>query len=234
VGLFRSRDVNAPPPPYYQFRPDPALSVYRQIESSGHLQADSMDVTFRGKLTRYFNGMVQYAFGQAYNDVPGNYSASTRTTGINTFPANNYDLSGEWARADYDQRHRLNLLGTVHVAKYFDFGIGYFANTGTPYTETTGRDDYRTGYANARPPGVARNSLQGPGFSELDLRWSHEVALQKRAKEGAKLSLALDAFNVTNSVNYTTYVGNISSPFFGKPVAAKPSRRLQFSVRFSF
>src|SRR5262249_45337851 len=32
VHLFRSRDVNAPPPPLYLARPDLALSVFRQIE----------------------------------------------------------------------------------------------------------------------------------------------------------------------------------------------------------
>ena len=46
--------------------------------------------------------------------------------------------------------------------------------------------------------------------------------------------LALDAFNVTNRVNYVTYTGNLSSPFFGHAVAAKPPRRLQLSVRFTF
>jgi hypothetical protein len=234
VDLFRSRDVNAPPPPGYLARPNPALGVYRQIESSGHLQNDALEISFRGQITRYFNGMIQYTLGRAYNDVTGNYSASTRSIGINAFPANNYDLSGEWARADYDQRHRLNLLGTVHAARYLDLGIGLFANTGAPYTETTGHDDYRDGYANARPPGVRRNSLQGPAFAELDLRWSHDFLFEKGKKEGPRVTLALDAFNVTNSVNYVTYVGDLASPFFGQAVAAKPPRRLQLSVRFSF
>jgi hypothetical protein len=166
--------------------------------------------------------------------VAGNYSASTRTIGINAFPANNYDLSGEWARADYDQRHRLNMLGTVRAARYLDFGIGFFANTGAPYTETTGRDDYHDGYANARPAGVRRNSLQGPGFAELDLRWSHDFLFEKGKKEGPRVTFALDAFNVTNRVNYVTFVGDLASPFFGQAVAAKPPRRLQLSARFNF
>ena len=233
VGLFRSRDINAPPPPAYQARPIPGIGVYRRIESSGHLQNDALEISFRGQITRYFNGMIQYTLGRAYNDVAGNYSGGTRSTGINSFPANNYDLSGEWARADYDQRHRFNLLGGVHAAKYLDLGIGFFANTGAPYTETTGRDDFRTGYANARPVGVPRNSLQGPGFAELDLRWSHDF-LFKAKKEGPRMTAALDAFNVTNQVNYAGFVGNLSSPFFGEAVVAMPSRRLQCTLRFAF
>jgi len=167
--------------------------------------------------------------------VPGDYSVSTRsrTGGINSFPANNYDLSGEWSRADYDARHRLNLLGTTHAAKYLDFGAGLYVSSGLPYTETTGLDEYHTGYANARPPGVPRNSLQGAAIAELDLRWSH-VFLLRRKKEGPRFTTALDAFNAVNRVNYATYVGDLSSPFFGHPVTAKPPRRLQLSGRFEF
>ncbi|MDR3702399.1 MAG: TonB-dependent receptor [Candidatus Sulfopaludibacter sp.] len=233
VSLFRSRDVNAPPPPDYLVRPDPAIGVYRQIESSGHMESNALEISFRGRITRFFQGMVQYTLGQTYNDVPGNYAVSTRGAGINAFPANNYDLSGEWARADYDARHRLNLMGTIHAAKYLDFGVALAVNSGMPYTETTGLDEYHTGYANARPPGVPRNSLQGPGFAELDVRWSHAFELTHK-KEGPQFTVGVDAFNVTNRVNYVTYVGDLSSPFFGEPVSAKPPRRLQLSGRFEF
>jgi acyl-CoA thioesterase FadM len=44
----------------------------------------------------------------------------------------------------------------------------------------------------------------------------------------------VDAFNVVNHVNYVSYVGDLSSPFFGKPIAAQPPRRLQVSFRFKF
>ncbi len=233
VSLFRSRDVNAPPPPNYLVRPNPGIGVYRQIEASGHLQSDSLEITFRGNLTRYFSGMAQYTLGRAYNDVPGTYSGSTRSTGINAFPANNYDLSGEWARADYDQRHRFNLLGTTHAARYLDFGVSLSANTGAPYSITTGRDDFRTGYANARPPGVPRNSLEGGGSIDLNLRWFHEFLL-KGKKEGPRFTTAIDAFNVPNLVNYSSYTGNLSSPFFGQPVSSKPARRVQATLRFEF
>jgi TonB dependent receptor-like, beta-barrel len=54
VSLFRSRDVNAPPPPDYLMRPDPAIGVYRQIESSGHLESNALEISFRGHITRLF------------------------------------------------------------------------------------------------------------------------------------------------------------------------------------
>lgn len=109
------------------------------------------------------------------------------------------------------------------------------AYTAQPYNEITGRDDNHDGLANDRPPGVRRNSLQGPGYADLDLRWSRDffLAPAKRDK-GPTAPLGLDAFNVLNKVNYMSYIGDLSSLFFGKPVAAQPPRRLQVSLRFRF
>jgi hypothetical protein len=78
VSMFRSRDVNAPPPPDYLARPNPAIGIYRQIESSGHLESNALEVSFRGRITPAFQGMAQYTLGRAYNDVPGSYAGSTR------------------------------------------------------------------------------------------------------------------------------------------------------------
>lgn len=233
--LFRSRDVNAPPPPLYLARPNPAFSVYRQIESAGDLESRSLEIGLRGNVTRYFTGMIQYTLGRSYNNVGGTTSGGSRTSGINSFPANNYDLSGEWSRADFDQRHRFILLGTIDPGRYFKLGVAFTAYTGQPYNEITGRDDNRDGLANDRPAGVRRNSLQGPGYADFDLRWSRDffLASAKRDK-GPMVTLGVDAFNILNRVNYVSFIGDFSSPFFGKPVAAQPSRRLQVSFRFRF
>jgi hypothetical protein len=104
-----------------------------------------------------------------------------------------------------------------------------------PYSITTGLDDYNDGMANARPPGIPRNSLQGPGYADLDLRWSRDFYLNRAKKDkGPVATLGVDAFDVLNHVNYTGFVGIQSSPFFGQPVAAQPVRRLQASFRFRF
>ena len=219
--LFRSRDINAPSPPLYLERPDPTHGVVRQIETTGRMRSHSLQTTLRGKITRYFNGSVQYVLGRLMND----------TGGIGAFPANNYDLSGEWARADSDQRHRFDVLGAITPGRWSTFGVALSLRSGRPYSLRTGHDDYNSGNANGRPPGVARNTLVGPGFAQLDVRWSREFLLTGD-DEGAKVGVGVDAFNVLNHVNYSGYVGNLSSPFFGRAIAAQPPRRLQLSLRF--
>ncbi len=231
IKQFRSRDSNAPPPPLYLSRPDPAIGVLRQIESSGHLESHELEVALRGNLSRFFKGMVRYTLRRAYDD----------TDGIGGFPANNYDLSGEWSRAGFDRRHSFSIYGTLNPGRFFKLGIVFSAKSGEPYSVTTGRDDNRDGFANDRPPGVWRNSLEGPGWATLDLRWSKEFFLHadkrdksKDKEKGPSMTIAVDAFNVMNRVNLGTFVGDLSSPFFGRPVSAGPARRMQASLSFKF
>ena len=228
IKLFRSRDINAPLSPALP-RPDATIGVLRELESAARAQSHALELLVRGRLTRFFNGTIQYTLGRAYNN----------TGGINARPANNYDLTGEWARADFDERHRFNLLGTFKAGDWFNLGMTVGLASGRPYNLTTGRDDNRDTIANDRPVGVRRNSLQGPGVATVDLRWSKEFFFKapkkgKKQDDGPSVKVGISAFNVLNRVNYTGYVGNLSSPFFGLPVAARPARRVQFNFNFSF
>ena len=181
------------------------------MESSAHLQAHAIEVMLRGKFSSFFTGTAQYTLGRAYNNAGG----------INCLPANNYDLTGEWSRADFDERHRFNLLGAIEAGDWFDVGLTLSLTSGRPYSLTTGRDDNRDSIANDRPTGVRRNSLQGPGAATLDVRWAKEFLLKEsKNDEGPAITLGVDAFNVFNRTNYAAFVGNLSSPFFALPGGA--------------
>jgi hypothetical protein len=224
IKLFRSRNLNAPRLPDFE-PPDATIGVLRQVESSAHSQAHALELMLRGKLGRLFSGTAQYTLGRAYNNA----------SGINSLPADNYNLTGEWSRAEFDERHRFNLLGAIEAGDWFNLGLTLSLTSGRPYSLTTGRDDNRDSLANDRPNGVRRNSLQGPGSATLDVRWSKEFKLKETKKdEGPTVTIGIDAFNVLNRTNYAGFVGNLSSPFFGLPVAARPARRLQLSLGFSF
>jgi outer membrane receptor protein involved in Fe transport len=226
VDMFRSRDVNAPLPPDYLTPPNPLLGVVRQIESSGGLKSQSLQTTLRGEWDR-FSGEAVYELSRATND----------TDGIDSFPANNWNPTGEWGRASFDARNFFYLYGTFTAAKYLTFGAIVSANSGHPYTITTGLDSFNDGMVNARPIGVPRNTLQGSGAATLDLNWSNDFALPKVGRDRKLepvLKVGVDAFNLFNRVNYTSFVGDLSSPFFGKPIAADPARRLQLTLTLKF
>src|SRR5581483_6548365 len=220
---YRSRDVNAPPPPDYSVRPDPAYSQIRQIESAGTLRAVGGDVTLRGQATKFFNGTAQYSIGRVKND----------TSSVTWMPPNMYDLSHEYGPADYDRTQVVELFGTIKAGPWTNLGVSFEAYSGRPYSLTTGLDAYNTGIANARPAGVGRNTLRGPSYASLDLRWSREFPSAPSGQPRAKrtTTIGVDAFNVTNRVNDNTPVGNLASPFFGQSISAGPARRIQFSLR---
>jgi hypothetical protein len=87
---------------------------------------------------------------------------------------------------------------------------------------------------NDRPSALARNTLHGPGLVNLDLNISHDVALTKHRKDAHTLVVTLNSFNVLNHRNDVTFVGVISSPFFGRAVAALPPRRMQLNLEYKF
>jgi hypothetical protein len=223
IDLFRSIDANAPLQGS-TIRPNPNLGQERFIQSKGYQKSAALEITFRGKPSRYFNGQVQYTFGKTYNN----------TSGITYFPANSYDAEADWARSDNDRRHKFDLLGSTHPTKYFTFGVALSVYAGKPVNVTTGSDNNHDGVVNDRPPGYAHNSMPGPGLINLDLNAEHDFALSRKSKEARTLTVSLNAFNVLNHTNDVTYVGVITSQYFGHAVAAQPPRRIQLDLQFKF
>jgi hypothetical protein len=224
IGLFRSIDANAPPPPNFVQRPNSNLGQERLIQSEGYQKSNSLEVTFRGKPSRFFRGQVQYTFSRTDNN----------TSGITWFPANSYAPNADWGLADTDRRHKFDLLASAEPWKHYTIGVALSAYAGKPVNVTTGNDDNHDGIFNDRPAGYSRNTLPGPAFLNLDLNAAHDFLFAKSRKEPLELTLALNAFNVLNHKNDVTYVGVISSPFFGHGVQAQPPRRLQLDVEFKF
>jgi len=227
--FFRSRDINAPLPPLYDQRPDPAIATLREIESAGRSDSNQLNLSLQAKIRPYFSGVVRYAFARTYDD----------TSGMNFFPANQYEPRGEWARSDSDSLHYLSLYGVVDAAKLFRIGMKLRVRSGRPYTETTGLDSFGTTFVNARPLGVARNSLQGPGAVKFDLHLAKDFSLrrgkeQKGKNEGLSATIALDVFNLVNHVNLGEPVADLLSPRFGQSIDAGPARRLQLSMEVKF
>jgi len=227
IDLFRSLDTNAPPPPNFAVRPNPNLGQERQIESEGYQKSNSLELTFRGKPSRYFAGEVQYTLGKTYNNA----------SGITYFPGSSYFPSADWARSDNDRRHKFDLLGSTEIAKYFSVGAALSLYSGKPVNVTTGADDNHDGIYNDRPlspVAYARNTMHGPGLINLDLNLERDFLFVKGKKEGPTLTVGVNSFNVLNHQNDITYVGVISSVYFGKAVSALPPRRMQLNLQFKF
>ena len=121
-------------------------------------------------------------------------------------------------------------------ANYPNGGAAYFA---TPtYTAYTGKSTPAFGNALPQSPGVERNSLNGPGYRDVDLTVSKAFGLPNNriTGESARFELRLDAYNVFNNLNFnpTSISNNIANSNFGEAQAALAGRVVTVGARFSF
>ena len=225
IDLFMSRDINAPLAPDYPARPNPAFGQIRQVESEGYQKGNSLELTFRGKPSKYFAGQAQYILGKSYNN----------TSGITYFPGNSNFSNLDWARSDNDRRHKFDLLGTFEPSSLFSLGVALQAYSGKPVNVITGLDSNGDGVFNDRPNGglAPRNSLHGPGLLNLDVNVAHDFHFKKEKKDGPVLTAALNIFNILNHPNYVTFIG-VAGPNLGFPASAYPGRRFQLNLECKF
>lgn len=228
VHLFRALDVNAP---LAGVRPDPNLFLERVVESTGLLRSNALIASLQGRVKKAVKFKAQYTFSRSDDN----------TNGPLVLPADSRNLGPEWGRSSFDVRHRFVLAGTAALPAAFKLGLMVVANSGAPFNITTGSDDNGDGVANDRPLGVTRNTGDGPGFMQTDLRVSKVFNFFKGPLNSdgdvsgfTKMELSFDAFNLFNHTNLTNIIGEISSPRFGQATNALPARTIQMSLRFSF
>jgi hypothetical protein len=157
------------------------------------------------------NGFVQYVLGWAYD---------------NASAQNNYDWRSEWSLSSFDTRHRFisNLNLTLPKDSTLSFLI--LANSGRPYSLTTGRDNNGDENTNDRPVGVPRNSLTGPGSYNLNANLTKLIPLRK--PETAKTGTA----GIANP-NGQIFIGGPGGPVAipqGGSGSSAPGPKLQFNV----
>ena len=185
---FRSRNVNAPLPGGLG-RPVPGAGNILQFESGGRINQNQLLVAVNNRLSNRLSFFINYAFGKTMSD----------TEGLGTFPANSYDLSGEYSRSSFDARHSFSMGG--NFVAHFGLRLNplIIASTGRPFNIITGRDANGDTLFTERPafatdltkPGVVvtrfgafdpdpvsgqqiipRNFAQGPGFFIVNLNVS--------------------------------------------------------------
>jgi hypothetical protein len=229
---FRSRDVNAPAAGSL-VRPDPFHLNIFEIGSTGESHTDAVTVTLKG-VTRNLHATAQYTLSRTVDD------GST----VFELPADSTTLAGEFGRADFDRRHKVNLAATYGWKKdRVRLGAVLAASSGAPFTILTGSDGNHDLVAADRPSGIVRNSGDGPAFAQLDLRFSTVFRAPRPSSadpESSKrentdnLELTIDLFNALDRVNATGYVGVVTSPLFGEATAARIPRTAQLSLRYRF
>jgi len=194
--LLRSRNLNAPLPGDEERPTGDGGNVFA-YESSGMHKQRQLIIGVNNFVGRRLNLFVNYILNQARSD----------TDGAETFPANTYDLRGEFGRSLLDTRHRFVFGGSFNAPWGVSLSPLIIARSGTPFNITTGRDANGDTLFTERPafatdlaktgviitrfgafdPNVApglriipRNFGDGPSFFSVNLRLSKRFGFGPR------------------------------------------------------
>jgi hypothetical protein len=131
--VIRARDINAPIPGTNGVRPYGNIGDIYQYESSGRFNQNQLFIGFNNRFSRTITFFSSYVLSKTTNDTDGQ--------GGSLFPANSYDLSGEFGRAAFDVRHRFTFAGTINLP-WWQLSLNPFiiASSGRPFNITTGQD----------------------------------------------------------------------------------------------
>jgi hypothetical protein len=136
--LLRSRNVNAP---VGGTRPNPAAGNIFQYESTGRFTQNQLILNFRSNFSERVSIFGNYAFGGAKSD----------SDGAGTFPADQYDLTGEYGDSLVDIRHRFVLGGNLAAPLGIRLSPFVTFRSGIPFNITTGTDTNGDTLFNDRP-----------------------------------------------------------------------------------
>ncbi len=217
-------------------RPDPLRGNITQLESTGTSRSHNLRIGFRQRFSSVnING--NYNLDSNYSDATGPFGR----------PADNYDLASEWGRIG--STHRFNTSVNFRLPWNINANTRFNWNTGRPYSLRTGRDDNDDTNTNDRPTGVPRNSLTGPGYFEVGLNLSKSIQLRSDsveqsgpaasggyygARRGIRMTITANANNLLNKVNFQSFSGVMTSPFFGQATRARNARSINLTARFDF
>jgi outer membrane receptor protein involved in Fe transport len=280
--LVAARDINqpAPSPDPVNLRPNPFFADVLMIESRARSEYDALEVRFDQRLDRGLAFTAAYTLGRSNDDASGFFSSAADAN----FPQDSNDPAAEWARSNFDVRHRVTVNGVWQLPfgpgrRWLNDGVAglclgnwdvhavaTFAS-GRPFTvgvhpdidiSNTGRANLGFGF-NDRPnqvgnPDVAdpsheqwfdtaaytfpsfgsfgdvgRNSLEGPGFKNVNLAIVRDVDLG-----ASTLQLRLETFNLFNWTNFDLPDSFLGSPTFGQILSAGAPRRFQLGLRLAY
>ena len=195
------------------------------MQPEGFVEGSGLDVSYRGRLNKYFTGFGRYTWSHY----------ASNTDGIGFFPENQFNPEAEWSNSSYDRRQRLALYAMIHPDGILNLSAGIFANAGRPWSILTGTDPYGTGLFNGRPADTPRNTENMPSYVDLDLRWGHDFPITPNKNEDSpRLGFSAGAFNILNHPNAAGIDQVVTSSAFGQVTSVNPPRRIQLGMRFEF
>ncbi len=182
-----------------------------------------------------------YRHRRSYNNTDGAFSVSPSGS-----------LDDQWAAASGDTRHRMRGSVSTQALRNLNAQVSWDANSGAPYTITTGTDDNGDSIFNDRPLATPRNSVRLPWRSTFSANLSYTIPIGRppgadggrpggggrgpggRGGRQKGITISASAQNLTNRYNYSGFSGVMTSPYFLQATSVSNPRQVDISLRFNF
>lgn len=207
VHQLRSRNLNAPLQGTYDSS-NPSAAVY-PLGTSGPLYSYESSALFKQfqfstNVSARVNSRISlfgfYVYGQAKSNSDGQGS----------FPSNPYDFSGDWGRASFDVRHRIQMGGSLLLPTGLRVSPMIGFNSANPFNITTGVDANGDRQFNDRPAfatDLTRRSVRMTPFGNFDTNpLPGQTIIPRNYGE------AYASFNTTAQISRTWGFGERSTP----------------------
>jgi len=139
-----------------------------------NLKGNALELTFRGRPSKYFSGQIQYTVGRTDNNTSRHHVI---------FPANSYNAAADWG-APTTTAPEVRSASVDASHEFFTAGRRASLYAGKPVDITTGGEISRR-ILNDRPAGIARNTMLVRARSS-DLNLS-TISRSRRPKNEAKV-----------------------------------------------
>jgi hypothetical protein len=211
----------------YDLVSDVSLNLAGGIRNADRARWNAKRTVFR------FN----YRHRRAYNNSDGAFSVPPSGS-----------LDDQWASASSDTRHRFRGSVSTQALRSLNAQVSWDANSGAPYTITTGTDDNGDSIFNDRPLLTPRNSARLPWRSTFSANVSYTIRIgAPPGPEGARpgpggrgggrqkgITISASAQNLTNRSNYSGFSGVMTSQYFLQATSVSNPRQVDLSLRFNF
>lgn len=243
-GVNRNAPVNG-------VRPDPSFANIIEVVSDAAMHTidavPEFSLNFSGGVrnadTAKWNPQrtvmrFNYRYRRAENNTDGAFSVAPSGS-----------LDDQWSYASNDTRHRLRGSVSTQALRNLNAQVRWDANSGAPYTITTGTDDNGDSIFNDRPLLTPRHSARLPWRSTFSANVSYTIPIGATAGgEGGRgrggprgrrgrqrgVTVNVSVNNLTNRANYSGFSGVMTSTYFRQATSVSNPRQVDVSLRFNF
>jgi hypothetical protein len=236
--LARGRNLN---PHVNGVRPDPNFANVIETVTDGTLLRHELYVNVNANLAPPGPAANRPLVNWRRVAVVGSYQwiRARRNVGFPFDVPPSGTLATEWGNGPADLPYWFNLSVNSTQLRNLNVGMTWQANSGYPYTETTGFDRNGDGILNDRPVGVGLWTLRGTPQSTLSARVAYTLTPgappnATQAQIRYRVVLFGNVNNLMNHPNYGGFSGVMTSPFFKRPTSVNNPRRVDFGMNVNF